>query len=83
MLSPPLSIYRTIRQCVWSFPVRVSVDPEKCMGCGVCESICPEVFQMGDDNIAKVLQDPVPEALEDSAREAAESCPEEAIQVEE
>jgi len=53
------------------------------MGCGVCESICPEVFQMGEDNIAKVLQDPVPESLEDTAREAAQSCPEEAIRVEE
>ncbi len=63
--------------------MRVSVDPEKCMGCAVCESICPEVFQMSDDNIAKVLRDPVPEALEDTAREAAQSCPEEAIQVEE
>lgn len=63
--------------------MRVSVDREKCMGCGVCESICPEVFQMGEDNIAKVLQDPVPESLEDTAREAAQSCPEEAIRVEE
>lgn len=62
--------------------MRVSVDREKCMGCGVCESICPEVFQMGDDNIAKVLQDPVSDSLEPAAREAADSCPEEAIQVE-
>ncbi len=63
--------------------MKVSVDREKCMGCGVCESICPEVFQMGDDNIAKVLQDPVPDSLEAAAREAAGSCPEEAIEVEE
>lgn len=63
--------------------MRVFVDREKCMGCGVCESVCPEVFQMGEDNIAKVLQDLVPESSEDTAREAAQSCPEEAIVVEE
>ena len=63
--------------------MKVTVDGDNCMGCAVCESVCPEVFQMGEDNIAEVIADPVPDSHEDSCREAAESCPEEAIQIEE
>ena len=29
-------------------PVPV-VDKEKCIGCGTCVAICPEVFDIGDD----------------------------------
>lgn len=63
--------------------MKVIVDEEKCMGCGVCESTCPEVFEMGDDNKAKVKLDPVPPALAESCREATQGCPEEAIRIEE
>ncbi len=54
------------------------VDTELCSGCGLCETICPEVFELGDDGIAHVLD----ASLCDEAgccEEAAESCPDEAI----
>jgi len=62
--------------------MRVTVD-ENCTGCGLCEDACPEVFKVGDDDMAKVKEDPVPEGLEDAVREAAEGCPSEAIHIEE
>jgi ferredoxin len=34
--------------------VTVKVDAEKCIGCGLCASICPDVFEMGDDAKAHV-----------------------------
>lgn len=58
------------------------VDKDTCIGCGLCPSICPEVFDMEDDGKAGVISDPVPEGAEDSASEAAESCPVNAISVE-
>ena len=62
--------------------MKATVDPDRCSGCELCESTCPEVFQM-DDEVAKVIVDVVPADSEDCAREAAEDCPEEAITIEE
>lgn len=61
--------------------MKASVDPEKCIGCELCPSICPDVFRMGDDGLAHAIVDLVPSDAEDTAREAAESCPVEAITV--
>ncbi len=54
------------------------VDPERCTGCGLCETICPEVFELGEDGIARVID---PGACDEAGccEEAAESCPDEAI----
>lgn len=61
--------------------MKAKVDHDLCIGCGLCESICPEVFEMGDDGLAHVIAE-VTEDLEDSAQEACESCPTEAITLE-
>ena len=29
--------------------MKARVDQDTCIGCGVCPSICPEVFDMKDD----------------------------------
>jgi len=60
--------------------VKVRVDEATCIGCGVCENLCPEVFQIGDDLKAKVLQ---PETDLECVRDAADSCPTGSIIIEE
>lgn len=58
--------------------MKARVD-SNCVGCGACTSICPRVFDMGNDGMAKVLVDPIPVEEENNAVDAAECCPVAAI----
>lgn len=56
---------------------------EGCTACGLCEDICPEVFELGDREEAIVKKDVNFSNYEDEIKEAAESCPVEVILFEE
>jgi len=62
--------------------MKAEVDQDTCIGCGLCPSICEEVFELNDEGKAYAKQPDVPAELEDSAKEAEESCPVDAIKVE-
>ena len=62
--------------------MKAKIEADLCVGTGSCEAICPEVFEVGDDGIAVVKVDVVPDASEDSCREACDSCPTDAITIE-
>jgi ferredoxin len=51
-----------------------------CTACGLCESICPEVFTVEDE--AQVKSDVKFDGYSDLIIEAAESCPVEVIKYE-
>ena len=51
-----------------------------CTACGLCESICPEVFTVEDE--AMINTDANFNAYTDQIKEAAESCPVEVIKYE-
>jgi len=53
------------------------VDQEKCIGCALCTSICPEVFEMGDDGKSHVKD--ASACNKPTCKEAADSCPVQAI----
>jgi ferredoxin len=55
---------------------KVTVDESLCTGCGLCASSCPEVFEVGDDNIAHVIGGGCTSC---DLREIASQCPVEAI----
>ena len=55
---------------------------EDCIGCGMCEGTCPDVFAVGDDGLAHAIVDEVPADQEDAVNEAAEACPVSAITAE-
>jgi ferredoxin len=59
--------------------MRVKVDQETCIGCGLCPSIASDVFELKDDGKAHVIADPVPSGSEDASLDAISSCPVNAI----
>jgi len=62
--------------------MKANVDRDACIGCGLCAEICPEVFEMDDEQIATVIASPVPVDAEDDAKEAEDQCPTDAIRLE-
>lgn len=62
--------------------MRARVDRDACISCGLCESICPDVFELDDENISVVKVDPILAEAEACAKEAEEECPTNAIHVE-
>ena len=62
--------------------MKVYVDQDICISCGLCIDIYPAVFDWNDDGKADVIVDEVPAYAEDDAREAMDSCPSEAIKEE-
>ena len=53
---------------------------DNCIGCGLCAGICPEVFSLTDDGMARAIKTEVPDAVKGSADEAKDSCPVSAIE---
>lgn len=60
--------------------MKVAVDLDTCIGCGLCADTCAAVFEMDDDKV-KVKATPVPADQEDCAKKAAADCPVEAIKI--
>lgn len=60
--------------------IKKVIIEEGCTSCGICEDICPEVFEMPDE--AQVKEGADFNTHEDDIIEAAESCPEEIIKFE-
>jgi len=55
-----------------------TIDHDECIGDGICEQICPEVFELRDDGLAYVIVDDAGE-YQDKVDEAIEECPTSAI----
>ncbi|HKM04835.1 MAG TPA: ferredoxin [Lachnospiraceae bacterium] len=58
--------------------MKVSVDQEGCIGCGLCVGIEPGVFFMNDDGKAEANDTVLPEQ-EEGTLQAIEMCPVAAI----
>ncbi|HOB16292.1 MAG TPA: ferredoxin [Defluviitoga sp.] len=60
--------------------MKIIIDKEACIGDGICESLCPDVFQMTDDGKAEVIDE---QSNEPCVQDAIDACPTEAISREE
>ncbi len=68
----------------------VEIDQNKCIGCGMCESTCPEVFRLGQTGESTLTEEyreekenvgGVPDSV-GCVSDAKENCPVGAISVE-
>jgi ferredoxin len=55
------------------------VNEDLCIGCGTCESLCPNAFKMEDGKSVVKVE----ECGDCNCQEAADSCPVNAITIEE
>jgi ferredoxin len=51
---------------------KVSIDNSACVGCGLCEQSCPEVFEIQGDGIAHLKQQ---SCSMHNLQEIADQCP--------
>lgn len=63
--------------------MRVTVDENSCEASGFCESIAPDVFELGDEDVVQIADGPVPEHLQIDVRAAVEQCPKAALRIQE
>jgi ferredoxin len=63
--------------------MKPKINVDECIGDGICEEICPEVFELRDDGLAYVIDDDPDASLQDKIEEAIEECPTSAISMEE
>ena len=52
----------------------------RCIGCGKCAGLCPDVFSMTKSGVAKAKDMEVPSGDVSDAKEAMVSCPVDAIE---
>ncbi len=58
--------------------MKVMIDTNLCISCGLCVDACSDIFEMGPDS-AEVIVAVVPADREGCAIEAEEACPTDAI----
>lgn len=58
--------------------MKIKIDRELCIGCGFCASVCPQVFEIGEDEKARVKTEPTADLIA-GTEEAMAGCPVNAI----
>jgi ferredoxin len=61
--------------------MKVTVDPDLCVGHGRCYALAPDVFAPDDFGHCEIIVESPEGTLVDQARIGAENCPERAISI--
>jgi len=60
----------------------VKVNKEKCIGCGFCSNLCPEVFELDEEGKSRVKEGADLKKNKGCIEEAKNGCPVGAIETE-
>lgn len=61
--------------------MRIEVDPGKCTGHGICESIAEDVFEVSDEGMVQIHGDDHPESDRERLQQAVAQCPASALRM--
>lgn len=61
--------------------MRVIVDESLCEANGFCESLAPDIFELGDAEVVQIADGPVPPDREIDVRAAVDQCPKAALRI--
>ena len=59
--------------------MKVKINEDNCIGCGYCEGVCEDVFEVVD-GVCQVKVDKIADEFKDNVLDAIESCPGNAIE---
>lgn len=71
--------------------IKVRIDQEKCIACGLCYGMCPDVFEADDNGKSRLVEKyrttsktegEVPDTLKSCVEDAKNGCPVGAIEIE-
>lgn len=60
--------------------MKVKVNKDVCIGCGACQAIASDVFEIGDEGLAEVICEEVKEDIQEDVQDAIDGCPTSAIE---
>lgn len=59
--------------------MKVKVIDDKCISCGACVGIAPDIFEFNDEGISVANNDNISDDNIEDVRDSIESCPTDAI----
>ncbi|MDR1627967.1 MAG: ferredoxin [Oscillospiraceae bacterium] len=60
--------------------MKIIINQDECISCGMCIDICPEFFSYNEEDKSQTITDEIPAKLERKILEAENVCPVSAIQ---
>jgi ferredoxin len=61
--------------------IRIEVDPDCCIGSGICESLAEDIFFVGEAGVVTLVAEVVSEEREGVVTQAIARCPTGAIRI--
>lgn len=61
--------------------MKAKVNQDNCIGCGVCEQLCPTIFRINENGVSEVYAK-ITQEDESNVETASTSCPVSVIEIE-